>query len=80
MSLYFTVRTTNVIVVFGPNRMRNIMLSVFRLMLGRQLVCKVSKGAKIGINTIKYHISSRIMSRLRKVNGNMDSAKYQNDI
>ena len=43
LSLYFTVIATNVIVLFGPHRMRNIMLSVFRLMLDRQYVCKSDK-------------------------------------
>ena len=32
ISLYFAVITIDAIVVFGTNRMRNIMLSVFRLL------------------------------------------------
>ena len=32
ISLYFTVITIDAIVVFGANRMKNIMLSVFRLL------------------------------------------------
>ena len=63
MSLYFTVITIDVIFVFGANRMRNIILNIFKP------VSVQVWGA----------ISSRGLSLLRKVNGNMDSAKYQRD-
>ena len=64
MSLYFTVITIDAIFVFGANRMRKIMLNVFR-----------------SVSVQVYGtISSRGLSLLRKVNGNMDSAKYQSDI
>ena len=40
ISLYFTVITSDSIVVFNANRMWNVMLSVFRLLLYFQQVCK----------------------------------------
>ena len=64
MSLYFTVITIDVIVVFVANRMRNIMLNIFK---------------PVSVQVWRA-ISSRGMSLLRKVNGNMDSAKYQRDL
>ena len=64
MSLYFTVITIDAIVVFGANRIRNIMLNIFR-----------SESVQV-----YGTISSRGLSHLRKVNGSMDSAKYQSDI
>ena len=36
ISLYFAVLAMDTIVVFGANRMRKIMVSVFRLLLNRQ--------------------------------------------
>ena len=64
MSLYFTVITIDVIVVFGANRMRNIMLNIF---------------TPVSVQ-VWGAISSRGLSLLRKVNGKTDSAKYQRDI
>ena len=63
MSLYFTVITIYAIVVFGANRIGNIMLNIFRS------VSVQVEGA----------ISSRDLSLLRKVNSNMVSAKYKRD-
>ena len=63
MSLYFTVITIDVIVMFDTFRMRNIMLNIF-------------KPVRV---QVWGAISSRGLSLLRKVNGNMDSAKYQRD-
>ena len=64
MCLYFTVITIDAIDVFDANRMRNSMLNIFRP------VSVQGCGA----------IRSRGLSLLRKVYGNMDSAKYQRDI
>ena len=60
----YFVITIDVIVVFGANRIRKSMLNVFRT------VSVQVYGA----------IRSRGQSLLRKVNGNMDSAKYQSVI
>ena len=43
ISLYITVITIDAIVVFGANRMRNIMLSVIRLLQNCQQVCKTGE-------------------------------------
>ena len=67
MSLYFAVITIDASVVFGANRMRSIMLSVFRLLK------KASKCARLGNYKQKR-------KAVRKVNGNMDNVKYQSDI
>ena len=68
ISLYFAVIPIDAILVFGANRMRTIMLCI-------QATVKSPVSMQIS-----EAISSRCISLQRKVNGNMDSAKYQSDI
>ena len=67
ISLYFTVITIDAIVFFGANRMKNVILSGY---------CEIARNCV----QVCEAISDRCISLQRKVNVNMDSAKYQSDI
>ena len=64
----FHVITIDTIVVLAANRMRNIMLCI-------QTTLKLPVSVQVW-----GAISNRGLSFLRKLNGNMDSAKYQGDV
>ena len=64
----FRVITMDTIVVFAANRMRNIMLCI-------QTTIKLPVSVQVW-----GAISNRDLSFPRKLNGNMDSAKYQGDV
>ena len=63
----FRVITIDTIVLFAANRMRNIMLCI-------------QTTVKLPVSVQVWAISNRGLSFLRKMNGNMDSAKYQGDV
>ena len=71
ISLYFTVITIDAIVVFGANRMRNTMYHAKCILTTIKLPSSVQ---------VWEAISSTGLSLQRKVNGNIDSAKYLSDI
>ena len=64
----FRVITIDIIVMFAANRMRNIMLCI-------QTTVKLPVSVQVW-----GAISNRDLSFLRKLNGNMDNAKYHGDV
>ena len=67
MSLYFAVIIIDAIVVFGANRMNHAMC------------IQTTVKSPVSLQVLGT-ISNRGISLLRKLNGDMDSAKYQSDI
>ena len=68
MNLYLAVIAIDAIVVFGANRMNY-----------NDKCIQTTLKSPVSVQALEA-ISSRGVAILRKLNGNMDSAKYQSDI